>query len=53
VPGTGIPDGNPPSGAASGYVFFDIAALTLAPAVLGAWAAMRHRLRPPRSPGAA
>lgn len=53
VPGTGIPDGNPPSGAASGYVFFDIAALALAPAVLGAWAAMRHRLRPPRVPGAA
>lgn len=34
VPGTGIADGNPPSGAASGYVFFDIAALALAPAVL-------------------
>lgn len=34
VPGVGIPQGNPPSGAASGYVFFDIAALTLGPALL-------------------
>src|SRR5439155_27137081 len=34
VPGLGVPDGNPPSGAASGYVFFDIAALALAPWLL-------------------
>jgi hypothetical protein len=34
VPGLGIKDGNPPSGVASGYVFFDIAALALAPYVL-------------------
>ena len=37
VPGLGVPDGNPPSGAASGYVFFDIAALALAPWLLLAW----------------
>ena len=31
VPGTGIPDGNPPSGVASGYVWFDVMALLTAP----------------------
>ena len=30
VPGLGIPDGNPPSGVASGYVWFDVMALLLA-----------------------
>ncbi len=45
VPGTGISDGNPPSGAASGYVFFDIAALALAPHLLDGWARLRGRLR--------
>lgn len=34
VPGLGVADGNPPSGAASGYVFFDISALALAPSLL-------------------
>jgi hypothetical protein len=34
IPGTGIPDGNPPSGVASGYVWFDLIALALAPRVL-------------------
>jgi hypothetical protein len=34
APGTSITQGNPPSGIASGYVFFDIAALALAPLVL-------------------
>lgn len=34
LPGLGIPDGNPPSGAASGYVCFDVVALTLAPRLL-------------------
>lgn len=34
LPGTGIPDGNPPSGVASGYVWFDVMALLLAPRVL-------------------
>jgi hypothetical protein len=36
VPGLGLPDGNPPSGAASGYVLFDIAAMALAPVIVGA-----------------
>jgi hypothetical protein len=34
LPGLGIPDGNPPSGVASGYVWFDVMALLIAPAVL-------------------
>jgi hypothetical protein len=34
IPGLGVPDGNPPSGAVSGYVLFDICALALAPALL-------------------
>lgn len=45
IPGLGVPDGNPPSGAASGYVFFDIAALALAPWLLLAWARVTGRLR--------
>ena len=44
IPGLGVADGNPPSGAASGYVFFDIAALYLAPLMLAGWAAARRRL---------
>ena len=35
VPGLGLPNGNPPSGAVSGYVLFDLAALTFAPRLLG------------------
>ena len=35
LPGLGIPDGNPPSGVASGYVWFDVMALLVAPVVLG------------------
>jgi hypothetical protein len=31
LPGVGIPDGNPPSGVASGYVWFDVMALLIAP----------------------
>jgi hypothetical protein len=34
IPGTGVPNGNPPSGVASGYVWFDVMALTFAPALL-------------------
>ena len=33
LPGLGIPDGNPPSGVASGYVWFDVMALLVAPAL--------------------
>jgi len=35
VPGLGIADGNPPSGAASGYVLFDICALAFGASLLG------------------
>jgi hypothetical protein len=45
IPGTGIPNGNPPSGVASGYVWFDVMALALAPRVL----ALRARLIPARA----
>ena len=34
IPGTSVPQGNPPSGVASGYVWFDIVALVLAPLLL-------------------
>jgi hypothetical protein len=36
LPGLGIPDGNPPSGVASGYVWFDVMALLVAPLILRA-----------------
>ena len=35
--------GNPPSGAAGGYGWFDLAALALAPTVLGWWFRVRGR----------
>ena len=34
LPGLAIPDGNPPSGVASGYVWFDVMALLIAPLAL-------------------
>jgi hypothetical protein len=34
LPGLGVPDGNPPSGVASGYVWFDVMALLAAPVAL-------------------
>ncbi|MGZ8783869.1 MAG: hypothetical protein ACXWZB_10285, partial [Gaiellaceae bacterium] len=34
IPGTGVAQGNPPSGVASGYVWFDIVALALAPPLM-------------------
>jgi len=34
LPGLGIPDGNPPSGVASGYVWFDVMAMLSAPLIL-------------------
>ncbi len=37
IPGLGLMNGNPPSGAAAGYVLFDIAALALAPGLLAVW----------------
>jgi len=45
LPGLGIPDGNPPSGVASGYVWFDVMALLLAPRLL----TLVPRLRPLRA----
>jgi hypothetical protein len=36
LPGLGIPDGNPPSGVASGYVWFDVMALLTTPLLLRA-----------------
>ncbi len=44
LPGLGIPDGNPPSGVASGYVWFDVMAIVLAPRLL----AFVGRTWPPR-----
>jgi len=49
VPGLDLPSGNPPSGAASGYVLFDIAALTLAPFLLSALTAVRAAVLEPRT----
>jgi hypothetical protein len=48
LPGTGIPDGNPPSGVASGYVWFDVMAMLSAPLLLrvGAAAAALARRTP-------
>jgi hypothetical protein len=45
LPGLGIPDGNPPSGAASGYVWFDVMALLLAPGLVY----VSGRLKPKRA----
>jgi hypothetical protein len=60
LPGLGLPNGNPPSGVASGYVWFDVMALLLAPRLLAAARnAWPHRARAaerrsahPRSTGA-
>jgi hypothetical protein len=49
LPGLGIPDGNPPSGVASGYVWFDVMALAVAPFLL-ALARWRPRSNLRRSP---
>jgi hypothetical protein len=46
IPGTGVPDGNPPSGVASGYVWFDVVSLALAPYLLALVRASRAWLQP-------
>jgi hypothetical protein len=50
VPGLGLPDGNPPAGAASGYVMFDLAAIAVAPLLVRLVSAgstrVRERVRP-------
>jgi len=43
LPGLGIPDGNPPSGVASGYVWFDVMALLVAPMIYGRLARLPRR----------
>ncbi len=57
LPGLGIPDGNPPSGVASGYVWFDVMALLVAPYLLRAACAVCRRSSDastePRRPAAA
>ena len=47
LPGLGIPDGNPPSGVASGYVWFDVMALLTAPIALEAVRRLRKPLPAP------
>jgi hypothetical protein len=47
LPGLGIPDGNPPSGVASGYVWFDVMALLVAPMSLSLLRGLSERNRPP------
>jgi hypothetical protein len=42
MPVTGVPAGNPPSGIASIYVLFDIAAIALAPRLLVAIRGLRR-----------
>jgi hypothetical protein len=52
LPGTGISDGNPPSGVASGYVWFDVMALLVAPMICRAFRSLSERNRPyPASEG--
>ena len=55
LPGLGIADGNPPSGVASGYVWFDVMALLVAPLLVSTGVRLRrepargslHPARPP------
>jgi len=44
LPGLGIPDGNPPSGVASGYVWFDVMALLVAPWLVYAAGRLKPKL---------
>jgi hypothetical protein len=46
LPGLGIRDGNPPSGVASGYVWFDVMAMLTAPVVLGLLRARAQKSAP-------
>jgi hypothetical protein len=50
LPGLGIPDGNPPSGVASGYVWFDVMAMLVAPWLLRLVAQKREPSRSATSP---
>lgn len=46
LPGLGIAQGNPPSGVASGYVWFDVMALLVAPWLVARARMLRARLAP-------
>jgi len=46
LPGLGIAQGNPPSGVASGYVWFDVMALLVAPWLVAGTRTVRARLTP-------
>jgi hypothetical protein len=50
LPGLGITDGNPPSGAASGYVGFDVMATLIAPTLLYAAAKLKPKRATRRAP---
>jgi hypothetical protein len=50
LPGLGIADGNPPSGVASGYVWFDVMALLVAPALVRLATPRLATRRPPALP---
>jgi hypothetical protein len=43
LPGLGVADGNPPSGVASGYVWFDVMAMLVAPWLVAASRAVQRR----------
>jgi hypothetical protein len=49
IPGLGIPNGNPPSGVASGYIWFDVMALLIAPFLIPL--VSRRARRTPREDG--
>ncbi|MHB8470763.1 MAG: hypothetical protein ACYDCH_13575, partial [Gaiellaceae bacterium] len=53
LPGLGIGDGNPPSGVASGYVWFDVMAMLVAPWLVYAAGGRLNPKRSTRSSGAA
>jgi hypothetical protein len=46
TPGLGLPMGNPPSGAVSGYVLFDIVAIAVTARIVGHRARRRLRAQP-------
>jgi len=49
LPGLGIPDGNPPSGVASGYVWFDVMAMLLAQTISARLGSLSHWTRRART----
>jgi hypothetical protein len=54
VPGLQLPSGNPPSGAASGYVLFDIVAIAVSARLFQLWEARWREASPPHPhPGSA